>query len=268
LTGQRDWKGTSIFDEMCAELGIRVHAEAEVPAALAAVRMHFAAELDFLASRPDIVDTPACTFVHGGLPSEDIDALADENAYSVLKFDAFADRVPAFRKWIVTGHWPTANYHDRIPCHNPVFFHEKRILAIDGGCGILQDGQLNMMIFPSIDCAPEDITFVSHDDHPTVRALDAQAESADSINIRWIDHDIRVLTKDEDFADIEHVRTGHRLNVPTALLLSDTAVRDCTDYRLPVEPGDTLHVIMETAEGILAKKNAVTGWYYGAFTYR
>lgn len=38
---------------------------------------------------------------------------------------------------------------------------------------------------------------------------------------------------------------------------------DSTDYRLPVEPGDVLKVVERTSRGILAKKDGVTGWYFG-----
>ena len=38
---------------------------------------------------------------------------------------------------------------------------------------------------------------------------------------------------------------------------------DSTDYRLPVEPGDRLSLVVRTSRGCLMKKNGVTGWYFG-----
>ncbi len=261
----RGWVGTCLFDEMCAELGIRAESETEFLAARDAVRRHFSAELDFLTNRPDVLDTPGYTFVHGGLPTADLTALQELNAYAVLKFDNFVETAAPFDKWVVAGHMPVPNYDEKVPRFAPVFHRDKRILSIDGGCGIKRDGQLNLLIMPDVFCDADGISYVCFDDLPTVRALDAQAASADSINIRWIDHEIRVLKREGAFAEIEHVRTGHRLRVTADRLLSDTAVRDCTDYRLSVSPGDRLSVVMETDAGLLAKKNGESGWYFGAY---
>ena len=38
---------------------------------------------------------------------------------------------------------------------------------------------------------------------------------------------------------------------------------DFTDYALPVKKGDRLSVVKVTSRGIIAKKDGVTGWYYG-----
>ena len=42
-----------------------------------------------------------------------------------------------------------------------------------------------------------------------------------------------------------------------------TVCEDSTDYRIPVEAGDKLHVVRRTSAGALVKKDGVTGWYFG-----
>ena len=60
--------------------------------------------------------------------------------------------------------------------------------------------------------------------------------------------------------------SGRVMVVLTGYLWEDRGEARCedsTDYRLPVEPGDVLKVVERTSRGILAKKDGVTGWYFG-----
>ena len=43
----------------------------------------------------------------------------------------------------------------------------------------------------------------------------------------------------------------------------NTGCNDCTDYVLPLEPGDRVSVVEETSRGFLVKHNGVSGWYGG-----
>ena len=42
-----------------------------------------------------------------------------------------------------------------------------------------------------------------------------------------------------------------------------TRCNDCTDYILPLRPGDRVSVVEECSKGYFVKHNGISGWYYG-----
>ena len=48
---------------------------------------------------------------------------------------------------------------------------------------MVREGQLNLLIFPSVDCDVEDIEYIWYDGFPTVTALQEQEESKDAFSI-------------------------------------------------------------------------------------
>jgi protein phosphatase len=96
--------------------------------------------------------------------------------------------------------------------------------------------------------------------------LDAQAEGGRSYYIRWGDSRVRVLARGEEFSRCRHLRTGYEMDILTKYLFTDAAetdCNDCTDYVLPLRPGDRVHVIEETSRGYFVKHEGLSGWYYG-----
>ena len=84
---------------------------------------------------------------------------------------------------MVVGHWPVTLYDPRIPSAAPIIDRARHIISIDGGCVLKLDGQLNALIIPE-ESSP-DFSWTAYDGLPTARALDPQAPSEDSLNIRW-----------------------------------------------------------------------------------
>ena len=85
----------------------------------------------------------------------------------------------------------------------------------------------------------------------------AQAASEHSAYIRWGDNVVEVLERGEEFSRCRHVRTGYELDILTKYLRTgpDGTVRcnDCTDYVLPLSPGDEVGVVETTSRGFLCK---------------
>ena len=57
------------------------------------------------------------------------------------------------------------------------------------------------------------------------------------------------------------------MDILTKYLFTEDAVTGCndsTDYILPVRAGETLRIVERTGRGVLAKRNGVSGWYFGA----
>ena len=141
----------------------------------------------------------------------------------------------------------------------------RKIASIDGGCVLKLDGQLNALIIPE-ESSP-DFSWTAYDGLPTARALDPQAPSEDSLNIRWGRNRVEGLERGPELSLCRHLETGRVLPILTSYLYdSPEGLRceDSTDYLLPVVPGDCLSIVARTREmGTLVKKNGVTGWYRG-----
>lgn len=258
------WWGSSLVGEMAREMHLDMDENGDLPAFFSAIRKHFKEELDFIRALPTALETEYFHFVHGGLPHERMDEIAGMNPFSLLKYDDFLASGPAFEKWTVAGHWPVALYNADILQHGPVMDEKRRILAIDGGCGVRADGQLNLVI---TDWEAKQFTHLSATDREKIRALDAQAASPVCRNIRWHDPDVELLTKGEKWATVLH--HGYRMDIPLHFLQRDEKggwkCYNLTDYRLPVQPGDVIQLIFEHDGIAYCKKNDVCGWYEGRY---
>ena len=216
----------------------------------------------FLGQVPHAIDAGPMVFAHAGMtpgkPLEEHSANELDRVDALLKLDRHFDR------WLVVGHWPVMLYGEDRVCANPIIDRERKIISIDGGCSLKDDGQLNCLIIPEIDS--EDFSFVSYDPFPTATALDNQLEGEHSYYIRWGDSEVQVLERGEEFSRCRHVRTGYEMDILTKFLFTDAEVTGCndsTDYILPVRAGDTLRIVERTSRGILCKRNGVSGWYSG-----
>ena len=250
----------SLLAQMCAELGVEVRPDMDLYAARDAAAARYKDEFDFLRAAPEILETPEFTFVHGGLPAGDP---AGWEAWQCMKYDDFLHCGRRFDKWVITGHWPVVLYRENIVNANPLIDRETRIVSIDGGCVLKDDGQLNALILPGDG---EDFTWEYYDPFPTATVLDPQAASERSYYIRWGDAHVRVLDRGPEFSRVRHIRTGYEMDVLTKYLYGDDAectVNDCTDYVLPLAPGDTVSIVEETSRGYFVKHRGVSGWYFG-----
>ncbi len=265
----RNWTGTSFYEELAAECGYTINCPEDILLSKPAVINHFENEFRFLANLPTVAETQNYIFVHGGLQEKQVLDNADKSVFELAKFDAFAERTPhVFDKYVIAGHWPVVLYSSEIPQMNPVIDHNKKIISIDGGCRVKKDGQLNLLIIPDINCSVDDITHISYDEIPTVCALDDQSPSTESVYISWINKEIRILEKDEEFSYIEHIKSGRKLYIPNSHIRNENECFDYTDYILPVKTGDTLSVISRNSKGCIAKKDGVIGWYCGKYSIK
>ena len=183
-----------------------------------------------------------------------------------MKNDDFLGQGLHFRKWVVVGHWPVTLYDPGIQCSAPIIDRERHIASIDGGCVLKVDGQLNALIIP--DIRGDELDFLFYDGLEPVTALDAQEASPDPLNIRWSDSVVEALSEDGDCVRVRHPSSGRELWLPRDFVSrwrrdGQIHTEDATDYRLPVEPGDTLYLVRQTGRGCLVKKDSVTGWYFG-----
>lgn len=217
---------------------------------------------EFLGALPHALETDRFVFAHAGMtPGK---PLREHTTTELDRVNALLKTDRRFDRWLIVGHWPVMLYGENTVCANPIIDRSRKIVSIDGGCSLKDDGQLNVLILP--DAGSEEFSFVAYDPFPAATALDDQAEGPSSYYIRWGDSDVRVLERGEEFSRCRHIRTGYEMDILTKYLFNDTEVTGCndsTDYILPVRAGDTLRIIEETSRGFLVKQDGVSGWYSG-----
>ena len=250
--------------QMCAEQGIAVTPEMDYLAMRDTLAARYPKEFAFLRAMPEVLETPHFTVVHGGLPEG---APETWDAWACMKYDHFMTTPRRFDKWVIVGHWPVMLYHENIVDANPIVDYEKKIVSIDGGCVLKDDGQLNALVIPRD--GSEAFSFVAYDPFPTAVVCAEQAASARSYYIRWGDAQVRVLSRGAEFSRVRHLRTGYEMDALTKYLYDDDdgsgvcTINDSTDYVLPLRPGDVVSVVEETSRGCLVKHKGVSGWYFG-----
>ena len=226
------------------------------------LRAAFPEEWAWLRAMPTILETEHLVFVHGGVPS--LTRMEQLDQWHCMKNDDFLGQGHSFEKWVIVGHWPVTLYNDRLPCAAPLILPERKIISIDGGCVLKADGQLNALILPSEDSCAFD--WVGWDGLPTVVALDSQTACTESINIRWGHSELEMITPGPETSLCRHLESGQVLSVLNHYLRHSAGklwCEDSTNYRLPISPGDRLHLVARTEHGCLCKKDGVSGWYYG-----
>lgn len=248
-------KPYSLARQMCTELGIEFSPDMDYESFRKAVFENYRPEMDFLRALPTLIETEDYVFVHGGIPQN------SEDAWDYMKFDRFMERAGKQEKWTIVGHWPVMLYHEDTVEANPVFDFEKKIISIDGGCVLKDDGQLNALIIP-FD-GSEDFSFVAYDHFPAARVLSDQSASDRHWYIRWGDNRVEVLEQGEEFCHCRHLRTGYEMDILTKYIYPDGTVNDCTDYVLPLRRGDTVSIVEETSRGYFVKHHGISGWYFG-----
>lgn len=260
------WKAT-FFQDFCREAGVSVKTPEEIPAAREAVVAKFQKELTFMKELPTILVTPAFTFVHGGLVHEKLEDNFHLPPFQLLKNDNFINQGKHFDKYVVVGHWPVCLYRSDIESSAPYISEEQKIIAIDGGCGIKRDDQLNALIIP--DLYSEKATWESVDDFPEAVVLEDQEAGASSINIRYYESKLKILEPGPVFSLAEHIKTGYQLKIYNGFLEEPPvkgAPNTCweyTDYQITLKKGDRVSILQKTPEGTMVRKRGVTGWYYG-----
>lgn len=218
----------------------------------------FPEEFEFLCQLPEVIETEHYRFVHGGIPEGEPESW---DAWGCLKHDNFLSHAKAQDKWTICGHWPVMLYRENVVNANPVFDREKKIISIDGGCVLKDDGQLNALIIPH--AGSEDFQYVAYDHFPTARVLSDQRENARHWYIRWGDNRVEVLHRGEEFCRCRHSRTGYEMDILTKYIYPDGTANDCTDYVLPLKKGDTVSIVEETSRGYFVKHHGISGWYFG-----
>lgn len=266
---ERTWGG-SLFSEMLADMGIPIdRVEGEKAAEYRRMMLEeFHEELEFLWSRPAILTAGKYIFVHGGVPTEEVESLAGTDPLPYLKNDDFYSQGYSFRDhMVVTGHWPVCLYRADREDVSPVFDRERNILCIDGGNGLKRTGQLNGIIIPHSQADMEEIRWMGYDGAPRVEALESREGREAGIHIRYFDSRVELLSENGDMGEWRQISTGKTFSGPIKWTYHNGEgglhFSDYADTALAVDSGDRLDVILETRAGYYCKKDGRIGWYQG-----
>jgi len=248
----------SILNEMCSELSIEVNENSDIKYIKKKIMENFSYEIHWLEQLPHIIETENLIFAHAGITSEDLE---EQDASIVMKNDAFLEQGLVFSKYVVVGHWPTANYGTDKGCCNPIIRENQKIISIDGGNIIKMGGQLNALIINDID-APN-ITYAAIDDLPKGLIIENQSANSNTIQISWMDNAVELLEEDMEFSLCRHVSSNHKLWIKNTNLFKTKdgmCSYDCTDYFLPLLKGDIVSIIEKSNNQTLVKKDGTIGW--------
>ena len=255
----RQW---GLLWDLCRDQGINPMELKDFRPVKDLLRVRYPEIWDFLGRVPHAIDAGNFVFAHAGMtPGK---PLREHSPWELDRVDELLRLDRSFDRWLIVGHWPVVLYGEDVVCANPIIDRERKIISLDGGCSLKDDGQLNCLIIPDIDS--EEFSFAAYDPFPTATALEDQEGGARSWYIRWGDSEVRVLERGGEFSRCRHVRTGYEMDILTKYLFTEeeiTGCNDSTDYVLPVRAGDELRIVEETGKGVLAKKDGVSGWYFG-----
>ena len=256
------WRKCGLLWDMCNSSGIDPFEIENFTAVKVQLYKNYKAEFEFLRNIPHAIETENFVFAHAGMtPGK---PLEEQSADELDRCDGLLTRDWSFDKWLIVGHWPVVLYGENTVCANPIIDREKKIVSIDGGCVLKDDGQLNCLIIPDKDS--EDFDFVAYDPFPVKTVLCSQEGSKSSYYIRWGDSQVQVLERGEEFSLCRHVRTGYEMKILTKYLFTNnefTDCNDCTDYVLPLEEGDEVSVVETCSDRYFVKHKGMSGWYFG-----
>lgn len=256
------WKKSGLLWDMCNASGIDPFEIEDFGSVKKKLWDNFRPEWEFLLSVPHAIETENFIFAHAGMsPGK---ALDEQSPSELDRCDHLLTRGWSYDKWLIVGHWPVVLYGSDKVCANPIVDKKKKIVSIDGGCTLKDDGQLNCLIIPNK--FSDDFGFVAYDPFPERTVLNRQEGSKSSYYIRWGDSQVKVLERGEEFSRCRHVRTGYEMDILTKYLFTDnefTDCNDCTDYVLPLQLGDKVRVVEGCSRGYFVKHKGTSGWYFG-----
>ncbi|WP_425449104.1 metallophosphoesterase [Dethiothermospora halolimnae] len=249
------FRKNSILNEMCDKLSIEVNEKSDINFIKNQLIENFTMELSYLEQLPHIIETEDYIFAHAGITTEDLEK---NEVNEIVKRDAFMDEGLAFSKYVVVGHWPTANYGKDRACCNPIINKEQKIISIDGGNGIRSEGQLNALIIDG-----DNITFHCVDNLLTGEIIKPQQANKNTIQIPWSDNLIDIIEEGEEFSLCRHISSNHNLLIKNDKIFKAKDVIRCydsTDYFVEAKKGDVVSIVEKTDKITLVKKNGVIGW--------
>lgn len=252
------WKEKSLLGEMLVALGEPwPQSPEDIPGMLGKLRAAYGAELAFLHGFPDILETKNLIFAHAGLTDEDTEHQLLGPVVESARFHETVEHT--FKKLLVVGHYPTANFRTDELSNAPILNEKRNVLSIDGGNQIRFTGQLNAVIF---DPSTGEWTWDYVDQFQKIQAPCTQAY-APGFAMMWPNTAVEILHRGEAFTHCRYLHNGAEVEVPNDMLYENedgVSTKEITTERLAVEEGEPLSLIASYPHRLLVMKQGKIGW--------
>lgn len=253
------WRKNSILCDMCRELDITVNADTDPGFVFSALERSYKDIFIWLNDLPQIMESEDYVFAHAGLDrTTDLEGLDPERC---LVRSAFYEENLSFDKYVVVGHMVLNNYCEytkNILSFIPIVDSSRHIIMVDGGSGVKDSGQQNLLIIDGLGSHCE-----YEDDLPKLVAIDKQVASTNPMSIIWNHNRVKILERGNEQSICFHIYSGREAIIPNKLLFekdNEWASYDYTDYQIGIEAGDVVSLVEEYNGRYMVKNNGVLGW--------
>lgn len=138
---KRNRKPHNTFLQMAAQIGITEFPENKFDLLRKKVIDAFKPELDFIQSRPYVLETQNHIFIHAGIENRQ-DWQNTSDTFALTK-PFYLRETQCSGKWVVVGHFPCYNYKRACNTNLPIIDKNKQMICIDGGLTIKHACQIN-----------------------------------------------------------------------------------------------------------------------------
>lgn len=210
---------------------------------------------EFINNLPDMIETEKYFFVHS--------AYFDTNTvHSVVRTaDYLKYNYKSTDKWIIVGHYPSANYpeltNNKFNC-NPLILRNNKVCLIDGGKGTKDFGQVNILMINN-----GEFTSTYEDWFKKVEVINDQEESG-SVSITYKDPYVEIV-EDKGEQLLCKYRGKDALLEKRLVYLDKNNLynaRNSSDVFLKLNKGDIVSVIFIGNTISQIKKDGIVGYAY------
>lgn len=250
----------SLIHEMLAEQNQELGNYSSVKEISDFLKRHYSQELQWIKQLHHALESEHFIIIHAG-----IEKIADwrettlTNAYA---FPAFYEQGHNENKIVVVGHWPTSNYLSKKHSHNnPIIDLNRRIISLDGGLHVKQNGQLNGVTFEA-----DEYTTTYVDQLSCVKSIIRSFSDDTSIGtINWPHYNVEKIEEREHFTLCYNIKFETSYWIKNEYLIYKDETWQCkgdlSASFLTVSEGDDVYILDDQCSGFdLVKKDGYIGW--------
>lgn len=170
--------------------------------------------IDYFSHLPIMLTFNEMTFVHGGY-----DATFDgKDEWRYLKYDDYNTLSQVNDHLVIVGHWPTCNLRKDRYTNTPYINTDKKILFIDGGLGIKEAGELNIVTITG-QKGQMKASFRQVNHFKTMPILKSETfRQEETVFVNYPDYDVTLVEKGSLWSRCKHHQSEHTFSIFTELL--------------------------------------------------
>ena len=250
----------SIYLEMCNQLGIEINDDTNFKKINPILYSHYKKEINFVYDLPQIIETDRFIFAHAGI--DNFGSLEENDAWRVMRQDTFVNFAAISPKLTFVGHYPCVVYSYHNADYAPKRNFQKRIISIDGGYAVKDEGHINLIIVDSESNI--NIDYIYEDDLRSVNVVASQIGNNDYDLLIWGRDKFEVIEeKGEEY--VCRLENGKTIDIPKIFIYKDRDKWYCMDYTnriLDLDKNDKVKLVKCYKNLALVKKDTVIGWAY------